>query len=76
MRMEPRDMRTIGGRISARREAAGLSQEQLARASKINQSNLSALERNKRRPSVATLEKLARAFRCRVGDLTDPPRAA
>jgi transcriptional regulator with XRE-family HTH domain len=51
-------METFGARLRAARLAAGLSQRELAQAL-LSTSQLSLLERDKRRPSAETLEALA-----------------
>ncbi|MDP6776492.1 MAG: helix-turn-helix domain-containing protein [Candidatus Latescibacteria bacterium] len=61
-------MIAIGHRIRALRETRDLSQEQAAREIGSSQNYLSLLETDKRKPSLKTLEALARAFDCNVGD--------
>lgn len=57
------DMRKLVGRNAARlRQAAGLTQEQLAERSGLSQQYLSDLERGKRNPTVVTLYELATAL--------------
>jgi transcriptional regulator with XRE-family HTH domain len=57
------DMRKLVGRNAARlRAAAGLTQEQLAERSGLNQQYLSDLERGKLNPTVVTLYELATAL--------------
>lgn len=50
-------------RIREARKRAGLTQEQLASRAGITQSHLSRLELGKYVPTLATLERLARALR-------------
>lgn len=64
-------MKTPGGRISALRTAAKLSQADLARASRITQSHISQIERGKRVPNMGTLRALAHALGASVGDIVD-----
>jgi transcriptional regulator with XRE-family HTH domain len=58
------------------REARGLTQTQLAEISGIEQSNISAIENNRRQPSAATLHQLLLACGFEVlaaaGDLVVP----
>lgn len=57
------DMRKLVGRNAARlRQAAGLTQEQLAERSGLSQQYLSDLELGKRNPTVVTLYELANAL--------------
>jgi transcriptional regulator with XRE-family HTH domain len=50
--------------LKALREAAGLSQQELAQRSQINQTTISALERGKiADPRISTLTGLSRAFK-------------
>ncbi len=51
------------------RRSAGLSQAEVSRRSGVEQVYLSKLEHGHHAPTVATLEKLARAIRCSVADL-------
>ena len=48
--------------VSAARAAAGISQKQLAALSGIDQSDISKIERGIANPSVATLDRIARAL--------------
>jgi len=48
----------IGARLLKRRQAAGLSQEQLAAASGIAQADISRIERGQVNPTAATLQTL------------------
>ena len=62
------DMRKLVGRNAARlRQAAGLTQEQLAGRSGLSQQYLSDLERGKLNPTVLTLYELAEALGGRRG---------
>lgn len=51
--------------IRAERQAAGLSQSQLAQAADVSQPNLSAYENGRRTPSPAVLERIRRALQVR-----------
>jgi len=61
----------VGRKIRAHREAAGLTQVQLAGKAGIPQSHLSRLENAEHSATNFTLQKLATALGIRVGDL-DP----
>ncbi len=50
---------TIGERIREARTAKGLTQEQLAQVTGINQANISRLENGTANPSLRTLKRLA-----------------
>jgi len=71
MRMHPRNLKSPGGRLSALRDAAGLSLKDLAKRSGITQSHISQIERGKRDPQLTTLRALAAALKVRVGDIVD-----
>ena len=73
MKLHARDIDSFGGRLTIKRTEAGLSQAALAGRSKVRQSHISQIERNKRVPNLETLRSLARGLKCRVGDLTDGP---
>ncbi len=55
-------MNFVGGRIRHFREAAGLTQEQLAAKAGLPQSHISRLETGRHSPSSLTLEKIAAAI--------------
>jgi DNA-binding XRE family transcriptional regulator len=61
----------VGNRIREHREAAGMTQVELAEKSGLPQSHISRLEGRKHSPSRATLEKIAKALGVVVSDL-DP----
>lgn len=60
-----------GKNIRKRRKAAGLTQVQLCEKVKppIPQSLLSEVESGKTSPTLRTLERIARALKCKVRDL-------
>ncbi len=62
---------TLGDRLRARREAAGLTQSQLAGRSRITQEMISNLERGKHQPRFETLEKYAKGLGLSVPALLD-----
>lgn len=53
------------------RKAAGLSQEKLGINSGLGRSYISGVERCERNPSLESLEKIAKALRVSVSDLTN-----
>ena len=59
----------LGKRIVAARKARRISQEQLAAASDIDRSHIGFIEQGRRRPTVATLYKVARALHLDLEDL-------
>jgi len=61
----------ISKKIRAEREAAGLTQQQLAEKAGLGQSHISRLENGEHSPSHLTLEKIACALGKAVGEL-DP----
>lgn len=54
--------RRFGSAVRALREAQGWSQEQLAAQAELNRSYLGEVERGAATPSLATIDKLARAL--------------
>lgn len=68
--------RVIGENIRIRRQAAELSQEELAALVGVEQSYLSGLEVGKRNPTAVTLWHIAMALKVKPGALFDPPPAA
>jgi transcriptional regulator with XRE-family HTH domain len=52
----------IGGAIRGLREERGWSQERLAAEAELNRSYVGGLERGERNPTVATLDRVARAL--------------
>jgi transcriptional regulator with XRE-family HTH domain len=57
--------------LRARREAIGLSKEQLAVGADRSYPTIARLERGEIRPSVATLGRLSAVLKCSVADLFD-----
>lgn len=62
-------MSAIGPKIRALREAASLTQEDLAHEADISTSTLSRIERGAYQPRLDTLNKLAQALKVPVGEL-------
>jgi len=59
--------------VRRRREAAGLSQADLADAVGVSRQTINAIERDRYDPSLELALELADFFDCRVEDLFDPP---
>ncbi|WP_346296474.1 helix-turn-helix transcriptional regulator [Rhodopseudomonas sp. P1] len=59
--------------VRNRRKQLGVSQEELADRSGLHRTYIGAIERGERNLTVASLEKLARALKCRVSDLVSKP---
>jgi transcriptional regulator with XRE-family HTH domain len=66
----------VGRRIKTRRTELGMTQEDLAKALSIGQSNLSYIERGKRDVSVSLLAEIAKALKCKPEDFFQWPQAA
>lgn len=64
----------VGANIRAAREAAGLSQDDLAKRLKCAQSHVARMEKGTRTPSVAYMWKLAEALGVEPAELVDEPR--
>ncbi|KQV55944.1 MULTISPECIES: helix-turn-helix transcriptional regulator [unclassified Caulobacter] len=65
----PSPLQRLGGRIRARREAAGLAPADLAAAAALDVEALAAIEAGRRDPDYRTLTRLARALGVSVGEL-------
>ena len=66
----------IGTQIEARRERAGLTQDQLARLVGVTQGTVAKYEAGKRMPSWPVLRKLAEHLKCDPIDLQTRVRKA
>jgi transcriptional regulator with XRE-family HTH domain len=68
----------FGDRLKELREAAGLSQEALARAASVSTSSVSKLEQKKVDPTWGMVQSLCKALgvRCEAFEMTDAPPAA
>jgi transcriptional regulator with XRE-family HTH domain len=60
----------LGKKMRELRKNQGLSQEQLSFTAKIDRSYISEIENGLRNPSLQTLEKLAKALKVKLSDLT------
>lgn len=67
-----------GNLIRARREAAGLTQAEVAERAGLHVITMSRLENDQANPTLQTLQRLATALGCTVSDLlgTKPRRGA
>ena len=65
----------VGGLVQKHRDAAGLTQDELARRAGVGQATLSAIERNRRYPSFGTLLRLLEVLDLRL-ELDVSDRAA
>jgi len=59
----------VAARIVVLRQTRGLSQEALAKKSRLNRVTLARLERAMHPPNLDTLDRIARALRVKLGDL-------
>ena len=69
-------LKRFSKRLAHLRDESGLSQESLAKASKLHPTYISALERGLKVPRLTTIEQLAGAFKVEVRDLMDFPDVA
>ena len=63
--------RVVGERVRERREAAGLTQAELAEAVGVSRQTIVQLERNRYNPSLLLAYSIARVFDVTVEDLFD-----
>ena len=63
----------LGVNVRRLREATGLSQEAFADDAGIHRTYISDVERGKRNPTIAVVDKLAIALKVRTGSLLDDP---
>jgi transcriptional regulator with XRE-family HTH domain len=61
----------LGKQVRELRKARGWTQEKLEEHSGLDRTYISDIERGIRNPSVRSLEKLAKALKVKVSDLTD-----
>lgn len=64
----------VGAMIRKLREARGITQEELAGAVGMMRSNISRIEAAKHRPTLETLERIAKALKVSVAELIVPAR--
>jgi len=61
----------LGKKLQDLRKKQGLSQERLSLSAKVDRSYISEIENGLRNPSLQTLEKLAKALKVKISDLTN-----
>ena len=59
----------FGNRLREVRSAVGISQEKLGERAGLHRTFISMVERGKRNVTIETVEKLATALNCRMGEL-------
>jgi DNA-binding XRE family transcriptional regulator len=64
--------RAVGATIRKLREAKGITQEKLAGAVGMMRNNISRIEAAKHRPTLETMERIAKALKVSVADLIVP----
>lgn len=67
-----RTTREVGAKIRKLREAKGITQEELAGAVGMMRSNISRIEAAKHRPTLETMERIAKALKVSIADLIMP----
>ena len=65
----PKECLKFGAAVRIRRRALGLSQEEFAEKVDCHRNFVGRIERGEQNPTVDTLVRLARAFRCKVSNL-------
>ena len=68
---EQRFLRAVGRRIRARREALGLTQEQLGRKCALHRTFIGSVERGERNVSILNLREIARQLRLKPAELLE-----
>jgi transcriptional regulator with XRE-family HTH domain len=61
----------LGKKLRELRTEAGLSQERLGELTGLDRTYISGIERGVRNPALKNMEKLAKALKVRVSELTD-----
>ena len=59
----------LGNKIQLLRKAQGLSQEELAHASRISRTHMGHLEQGRKSPSLEVLERISRVLKVKIKDL-------
>lgn len=62
-------LRKFGDNVRARREAAELSQEQLAELAELDRTYISGVERGVRNLSLISVVRIAKALKCSAAEL-------
>jgi transcriptional regulator with XRE-family HTH domain len=66
---EQRFLRELGTRLRQRREARGLTQDQLAKLCELHRTFIGSVERGERNVSILNLRTIARALRVPLDEL-------
>ncbi len=61
----------IGLRVRLERTKMGISQEKLAELAELNKNSIGAIERGESSPTIETLDRLAKAFKIELHELTN-----
>lgn len=61
----------LGQKIKTLRNGAGFTQEKLGELTGLDRTYISDIERGKRNPSLKSLEKLAKALKVSISDITN-----
>ena len=61
----------FGANVRVRREAMAISQEELADRARLHRTYIGSVERGERNVSLTNILRIARALKCRAGDLFD-----
>lgn len=61
----------LGNKVKQFRLEAGISQEKLGELTGLDRTYLSGIERGIRNPAIKNIEKLAKALKVRISELTD-----
>lgn len=69
--MDSKAVKNFAKNMKSIREAKGMSQGDIHRATDIERAYISTLEAGKQNPTLETVEKIAKALGVKVGDLTD-----
>jgi transcriptional regulator with XRE-family HTH domain len=67
---DKRFLRELGDRLRERRQARGLTQEELAQRCRLHRTFVGSVERGERNVSILNLRTIAKALRLVVADLT------
>jgi transcriptional regulator with XRE-family HTH domain len=67
---DKRFLRELGDRLRERRQACGLTQEELAERCRLHRTFVGSVERGERNVSILNLRTIAKALRLVVADLT------
>lgn len=76
MDKQPAHLRLLGDKVRKRRIEIGMSQEQFSTKAGLHRTYVSQLEQGVRNPTYTTLEKVAKALDCSVGELMGTTESA